>query len=80
MPEYEPWRERALSAIRAYEEKAPGPEAVAAMLLAIISSSVPRLRYPIGSQARSVVRLRRLLPAGMFEMGVRRSFSLDRTQ
>jgi NAD(P)-dependent dehydrogenase (short-subunit alcohol dehydrogenase family) len=79
MPEYEPWRERALSAIRAYEEKGPGPEAVAAMLFAIISSRVPRLRYPIGSQAKSVVRLRRLLPAGLFEMGVRRTFSLDRT-
>jgi NAD(P)-dependent dehydrogenase (short-subunit alcohol dehydrogenase family) len=80
IPEYEPWRERALSAIRAYEEKGPGPEAVAALLLAIISSRVPRLRYPMGLQAKSVVRLRRLLPAGMFEMGVRRTFSLDRTQ
>jgi NAD(P)-dependent dehydrogenase (short-subunit alcohol dehydrogenase family) len=80
MPEYEPWRERALSAIRGHEEKGLGPEAVAEVLLAIISSKTPRLRYLVGSQAKSVARLRRLFPAGMFEMGVRRTFSLDRTQ
>ena len=80
MTEYEPWRRRALHAIRASEEKAPGPEVVAETLLGIISSNSPRLRYLIGQQAKSVARLRRFLPAGMFEQGVRRSFSLDRSQ
>jgi short-subunit dehydrogenase len=78
--DYDPWRKRALDAIRADEEKAPGPELVAATLLEIISSSTPRLRYPIGQQAKSVARLRRFLPAGMFEQGVRRTFALDKTQ
>jgi NAD(P)-dependent dehydrogenase (short-subunit alcohol dehydrogenase family) len=78
--EYDPWRERALQAIRAYEEKAPGPEVVAATLLAIISSDTPRLRHLIGKQATSVARLRRFFPAGMYELGVRRTFWLDRTQ
>ena len=78
--EYDPWRQRALSAIRASEERAPGPEVVANALLEIISSSAPRLRYLIGRQAKSVARLRRFLPAGMFEQGVRRRFSLDRAQ
>ncbi len=78
--EYEPWRQRALDATRAYEEKAPGPELVAERLLAIISSDAPRLRYPIGQQAKSVARLRRFLPAGMFEQGVRRTFSLGKAQ
>jgi NAD(P)-dependent dehydrogenase (short-subunit alcohol dehydrogenase family) len=78
--EYDPWRQRALHATRAYEEKGPGPELVAETLLEIISSKRPRLRYPIGQQAKSVARLRRLLPAGMFEQGVRRTFSLDKTQ
>jgi NAD(P)-dependent dehydrogenase (short-subunit alcohol dehydrogenase family) len=77
--EYDRWRQRALHATRAYEEKAPGPELVAATLFEIISSTTPRLRYPIGQQARSVARLRRFLPAGMFEQGVRRTFSLDKT-
>jgi NAD(P)-dependent dehydrogenase (short-subunit alcohol dehydrogenase family) len=77
MTEYDVWRERALKAIRASEEKAPGPELVAETLLEIVSSPTPRLRYLIGQQAKSVARLRRFLPAGMFEQGVRRSFSLD---
>jgi short-subunit dehydrogenase len=77
--EYDPWRQRALDATRAQEEKGPGPELVAETLLEIISSKTPRLRYPIGHQAKSVARLRRFLPAGMFEQGVRRTFSLDRT-
>jgi len=78
MPAYEPWRQRALVAIRAYEEQGPGPELVAETLLEIVSSSAPRLRYLIGQQARSVARLRRFLPARMYEQGVRRTFSLDR--
>jgi len=80
MTEYDPWRQRALSAIRASEQKAPGPELVADVLLEIMSSPTQRLRYLIGQQAKSVARLRRFLPAGMFEQGVRRSFSLDRSQ
>ena len=80
MTEYDPWRQRALNAIRASEEAAPGPELVANTLLEIISASSPRLRYLIGPQAKSVTRLRRFLPAAMFEQGVRRSFSLDRAQ
>jgi NAD(P)-dependent dehydrogenase (short-subunit alcohol dehydrogenase family) len=80
MAEYEPWRQRALNAIRTSEEKAPGPELVAGTLLEIMSSHTPRLRYLIGQQAKSVARLRRFLPAGMFEQGVRRSFSLDKTR
>jgi len=80
MSEYEPWRQRALHAIRASEEKAPGPEVVAETLFGIISSNSPRQRYLIGQQAKSVARLRRCLPAGMFEQGVRRSFSLDRSR
>jgi short-subunit dehydrogenase len=78
--EYGPWRQRALDAIRASEEKGPGPDLVAQTLLEIISSNTPRLRYLIGPQAKSVARLRRFLPAGMFEQGVRRTFSLDKTQ
>jgi hypothetical protein len=80
MPEYDPWRERALDAIGALEHKAPGPEILADTLLEIISTSSLRLRYLIGQQAKSVGRLRRFLPAGVFEQGVRRTFSLDKTQ
>jgi NAD(P)-dependent dehydrogenase (short-subunit alcohol dehydrogenase family) len=76
--EYDPWRQRALEAIQAAERNAPGPDLVADTLLEIISSPRPRLRYLIGRQAKTVARLRRFLPAGMFEQGVRRTFALDR--
>jgi NAD(P)-dependent dehydrogenase (short-subunit alcohol dehydrogenase family) len=76
MNEYDPWRQRALDAIRVYEEKGPGPDLVADTLLEIISSNTPRLRHLIGQQAKSVARLRRFLPAGLYEQGVRRTFSL----
>jgi NAD(P)-dependent dehydrogenase (short-subunit alcohol dehydrogenase family) len=76
LAEYDPWRQRALNAIRAHEEKGPGPEVVAETLLAIVSSKTPRLRYLIGGQAKTVARLRRFLPAGMYESGVRRNFSI----
>ena len=77
--EYDQWRQRALMAIQGHEENGPGPELVAETLLAILTSSNPRLRYLIGQQARTVGRLRRFLPAGMYEQGVRRNFSLDST-
>jgi NAD(P)-dependent dehydrogenase (short-subunit alcohol dehydrogenase family) len=74
---YDETRQRALAAISAQEQKAPGADLVARALLDIVSDPAPRLRYLIGSQATSVARLRRFLPARMFEWGVRRGFSLD---
>jgi hypothetical protein len=75
--EYDQWRTPALDPIRAYEEQGPGPELVAETLLEIMASDTPRFRHPIGRQAKSVGRLRRFAPAGLFEKGVRRTFSLD---
>ena len=75
--EYDPWRQRALSAFRESEEKGPGPELVAETVLKIIESTTPRLRYVIGQQAKLVSRLRRFLPEGVFEKGVRSNFRLD---
>jgi len=60
-------------------KKGPGPEVVAETLLEIVSSNNPRLRYLIGQQAKTVARLRRFLPARMYEQGVRRTFLLDST-
>src|SRR5262245_20579880 len=78
--DYDAWRERALNAIRAHEEKAPGPELVAEAVHEIIANERPRLRYAIGQEAKSITRLRRFLPAGMYEQGVRRNFALDMNQ
>lgn len=76
--EYDPWRQRALQAIRGYEDRGPGSEAVANTVLEIVSSETPRLRYLIGQQAKAVARLRRFLPAALYERGVRRTFCLDK--
>jgi len=74
--EYAPWRQRALDAIREYEETGPGPDLVANTVLKIIRSRTPRLRYVIGSQARRTSILRRILPASAFEQGTRSFFRL----
>ena len=74
---YEPWRQRALAAIRAFEEKGPGPDLVARTVLKIMTSETPRLRYVTGRQAKFVSALRRVFPERAFEMGIRRNFRLD---
>jgi NAD(P)-dependent dehydrogenase (short-subunit alcohol dehydrogenase family) len=78
IPEYDPWRQRSFDAVRAYEEKGPGPKLVAETVLRIAASKAPRLRYLTGRQARIVTGLRRFLPAGAFEQGARSTFRLDR--
>lgn len=65
-------------AIRASEEKGPGPELVADTVLKIAASKTPRLRYVVGQQAKFVTRLRRFVPEEAFERGVRSTFRLDR--
>ena len=75
--EYDTYRERAHQAIAEYEARGPGADLVAQAVARIVSSRNPRLRYVLGRQARFVVRVRRLLPAGMFEQGVRSHFRLD---
>ncbi len=74
--EYDAWRQRAYDAIRAFEEKGPGPELVADTILKIAGSETPRLRYVVGQQAKFVTRLRWLLPEGAFEQGLRSTFRL----
>jgi NAD(P)-dependent dehydrogenase (short-subunit alcohol dehydrogenase family) len=76
--EYDPWRQRGYDAVRASEEKAPGPELVANTVLEVAASKAPRLRYVVGPQAKLVTGLRRFLPAKLYEQGVRRNFRLDR--
>ena len=78
--EYDPWRRRAINAIRASEEKGPGPELIAETVFKIMASNTPRLRYVVGQQAKFIFRLRRFLPEGVFEQGVRSTFWLDKNE
>ena len=77
LSEYDPWRQRALDAVREAEESGPGPELLANCVLQIVESVRPRMRYAAGQQARLVSLLRRFLPAIAFEQGTRRNFHLD---
>ncbi len=74
---YDPWRQRALDAIRGYEEKGPGPELVAQAVARIVDDSSPGLRHVVGQEAIVVSSLKRFLPERLFEKGARSNFRLD---
>ena len=76
LEEYRPFRQRAFDAIRAHEGKAPGPELVSQVILQILGSRKPRLRYRIG-QAKVATRLQRFLPEWAYERGKRSTFGLE---
>jgi NAD(P)-dependent dehydrogenase (short-subunit alcohol dehydrogenase family) len=75
--DYDPWRQRIYDAFRQYEEKAPDPTLVADCVLRIIEGETPKLRYRVGRDATLITRLRRFLPAALFERVVRDYFHLD---
>jgi short-subunit dehydrogenase len=49
---------------------------VAACVSRIVASKAPKLRHRVGRDAAGVHRIKSLLPAGMFEWGLRRRFGL----
>lgn len=53
------------------------PEQVATAVLEAASAESPKLRYPVDGAARSVSRLRRFVPARLFEKSFRHRFLLD---
>ena len=55
---------------------APGPEIVADASLRAISDAQPRVRYPVGRDARLLTSLRRVMPASAFEKSFRKQFGL----
>jgi short-subunit dehydrogenase len=75
--DYDPWRRRALEAMRQLELEGPEPALVAERVLHIIQSQSPKLRYRVGKDATWIPRLRQVLPAALFERALRRTFQLD---
>ena len=55
-------------------------ELVAETLLEILTGDTSAAPVPVGQQAKTFTRLRRFCPPRMYEKGVRRTFSLDKTQ
>ena len=61
------------------EKNGPGPENIARLLWKIVNTPSPRLRYTVGPAVQRVaVWLKRLLPNGVLEYGMRRYYGLDR--
>jgi NAD(P)-dependent dehydrogenase (short-subunit alcohol dehydrogenase family) len=50
------------------------PEEVARAVVRVVEARRPRLRYPVGGQARQVVWLKKLLPAPLLEAFIMRQF------
>jgi short-subunit dehydrogenase len=75
--DYDPWRQRLTEMRQQFHQKAIEPIAVAQTILKILESESPKLRYTVGNDAARIVRMRRLMPAGMFEKGMRRNLRLD---
>jgi NAD(P)-dependent dehydrogenase (short-subunit alcohol dehydrogenase family) len=78
MPEYAPWRDRALKTMKQFGQKGPGPGVVAEVVARLVANENPPLRSRVTLEATMFPLLRRLLPASAFEAGTRKGFNLDR--
>jgi NAD(P)-dependent dehydrogenase (short-subunit alcohol dehydrogenase family) len=58
-------------------EAGDDPALVAGAVWRALSDDRPRLRYRVGKRAGTLAALRDLLPAGMFDRSLRKSFGLD---
>lgn len=76
--EYARMRERALQVFERSVQAGADPGTVASLILSIIESRSPRLRYRVGKDAKRLARIKTLVPEAAFEAGVRRNFHLDK--
>jgi short-subunit dehydrogenase len=65
-------------AIRENNAKGADAGGVAAVALDAVTNRSPRTRYPVGPEAKLASRLRKLLPARLFERGLRKQFGMDK--
>ena len=71
IPAYTPGRQAAMHVLSMSVESGMEPHAVAQAILRV-SSTRPRLRYPVGRDAKALILLKRLLPEPLFERVRRR--------
>jgi NAD(P)-dependent dehydrogenase (short-subunit alcohol dehydrogenase family) len=74
---YAPRRARVLDVVARAVASGSSPRTVAEAVVRAATAPSPRLRYVVGREARLLSVLRRLLPAGAFDRGLRRQFQLD---
>ena len=76
--DYDSVREASLRTLRDSLQKGGNPEQVARVILRILRTPSPRLRYPVGEEAVWLPYLKVLLPQSLFDVLVRRGFGLKR--
>jgi NAD(P)-dependent dehydrogenase (short-subunit alcohol dehydrogenase family) len=77
LPAYDAQRRHFQDVLQRELGKAPEPGRVATAIFDAATSNRPHLRYPVGRDAALLSRLRRLVPAAMFDRGIRKQFELD---
>ena len=70
-------RGRAGETVRGRVSEGEDPAVVAEAVLQAAGADRPRLRYPVGRRAGLLARLRRFLPANVFDGAFRRQFGLE---
>jgi hypothetical protein len=73
---YGPMRGRAIEAMGKNITNGADAGRMATVVLQALTSRAPRMRYPVGSDARFVGRLRKFAPAALFDRGLRKQFGL----
>lgn len=74
---YAPLVRRVTQKFRAgYRSGAPGPEAVAAVILKALSAARPAARYPVPFRASLILFLKWLLPDAVLDWGIRRALKV----
>ncbi len=76
--DYDAARTRVGASIAENADRGDDPVGVAKAVLEALKAQRPKLRYPVGRVAGTVARLRRFLPAPVFDRSFRRGFKLDR--
>ena len=69
-------RKRVTNTIQQNIEHGDDPRIVAEAVLTALTAKSPRLRYPVGKGV-ALSRMRRFVPAGMFDKSFRKQFQLD---
>src|SRR5205814_5990218 len=70
-------RDRVRELVRASVNAGDDPSVIAAVVLEAATAKKPRLRYPAGKRASLLARLRRYMPAALFDNAFRKQFRLD---
>ena len=77
LPEYREMRRRASAAFAEHTANGDDPGLVADAIARAATTGSPRLRYPVGRQAKLLTALRSLAPSGLLDRGIRRNFGID---